>query len=375
MERRPNDLSAMSPSDCPPVTGAGEGACSLSSSQRPPVHDLNAFFDLALDLFCVAGFDGYLKHLNPAWTRNFGWTVEELKSRPFLEFVHPDDRARTEAEMDKLASGVTTTLFVNRGRHRDGGCRWLQWNASPGPGNGCIYATARDVTRKIEMEREIIRIADREKEHLGRDLHDSVCQTIAGIGALSTTLSRRLRAQGDAGSSDSAAEIAGLLNDALAQVRHLSHSLALPVQSESDICDCLEALALQCENLFGVTCTVDCVDPPASLSTEVKLHLLRIAQEAQSNAVIHGHAGRIDIVLRRTAHRCEMTIMDDGSGFGDLINGHAEGIGLHSMKYRAALIGGYLRVARREGRGTAVICTFPHGGDTVGREGRRDGRD
>jgi PAS domain S-box-containing protein len=355
-----------------PTTGVS-GADPDASSPQPSAHDLAGFFDLSLDLLCVAGPDGHLKHLNPAWTQVLGWTAEELKSRPLLEFVHPDDRVSTAAETQKLAGGATTILFVNRCRCRDGGHRWLQWNARAARGDGLIYAAGRDITRQKQLEREIIQIADREKEHFGRELHDSVCQRMAGIGALSTTLSRRLRASGDAASSDAAEEISGLLSDTLRQVRNLSHSLAPPVLRESNIGDSLQALALQCEHLFGVTCTVACKDTPESLSAEVKLHLLRIAQEALSNAVIHGHADRIEIEVRRTAGRCLVTILDNGSGIGDPDQGYAEGIGLRSMAYRAGLIGGYLKVTRRLRQGTAVICIFPLPLVTAGEEGRLDG--
>ena len=104
--------------------------------------------------------------------------------RPFLDFVHPDDRTLTLAEVDRLGEGEVTVLFENRYRHRDGSYRWLQWNARGLRGNQHIYGTARDITRLKRLEREILDIADREKERLGRDLHDGLCQTLAGIAAL-----------------------------------------------------------------------------------------------------------------------------------------------------------------------------------------------
>jgi PAS domain S-box-containing protein len=375
MDRRPLELPDPHVSDRTAVTEVGVGPQPGASSGHPPAHDLAVFFDRALDLHCVARFDGYLEYLNPAWSKSLGWTIEELRSRPFVEFLHPDDRVSTGAELQKLASGGSSILFVNRVRCRDGSYRWLQWNAAPGPRDGFIYATGRDITLQKQLEREIIQIADREKEHFGRELHDGVCQRIAGIGALSTTLSRQLRAKGDAASADVAGDVSGLLRDTLREVRHLSHSLAPPVQSTSDIGDSLQALALQCRHLFGVTCTVACAELPDSLSAEVKLHLLRIAQEALSNAVVHGQAHRIEIELRRTAGRCLMTILDDGSGIADTAKGYAEGIGLRSMAYRARLIGGYLKVTRRQRQGTAVICIFPLPIVAAAEGDQRDGRE
>ena len=150
------------------------------------------FFDQSLDLLCIAGFDGYFKRLNPQWTTQLGWTLEELEAKPFLEFVHPDDREATLAQVDLLNKGAEIVLFENRYRHKDGSYRWLRWNARPVPERQQIYASARDVTRQKRLEREVLEIVDQEKERLGRELHDGLCQTLAGIAALSSTLSRKL---------------------------------------------------------------------------------------------------------------------------------------------------------------------------------------
>jgi PAS domain S-box-containing protein len=97
--------------------------------------------------------------LNPAWKRTLGWTLEELQARPFLDFVHPDDRQATLAEVGVLAGGAPTIAFENRYRRKDGPYRWLQWNASSLPDRRLIYATARDVTDQKRLEREILAIS------------------------------------------------------------------------------------------------------------------------------------------------------------------------------------------------------------------------
>src|SRR6266850_7709616 len=98
----------------------------VESLQTPQEHSQHVddefarFFAQSLDLLCIAGLDGYFKYLNPAWTACLGWTLEELKARPFLDFVHPDDCAATRVEVGKLAEGAETILFENRSRHQDG---------------------------------------------------------------------------------------------------------------------------------------------------------------------------------------------------------------------------------------------------------------
>lgn len=108
------------------------------------------FFHLLLDHLCVAGFDGYWKRLNPAWTHTLGWSAEELMARPLIEFVHPDDRERTLAARRVLKDGEPLTSFTNRYLHKDGSARWFEWRSISDPDRGLVYAVARDVTEAHE---------------------------------------------------------------------------------------------------------------------------------------------------------------------------------------------------------------------------------
>jgi PAS domain S-box-containing protein len=119
--------------------------------------ELERFFTLSLDLLCVAGFDGYFKRVNPAWQRVLGYTAEELLARPYLDFVHPDDRNPTTTAADTLGGGGTLLTFENRYVARDGTYRWLQWNAVPLPDERLIYAAARDVTERKTAKETIAR--------------------------------------------------------------------------------------------------------------------------------------------------------------------------------------------------------------------------
>lgn len=107
-------------------------------------------FALSLDLLCIAGMDGYFHHLSPSWERTLGWTTEQLKSRPFSDFVHPADKDKTAAEVETLAQGFETLQFENRYACADGSYRWLSWRCTVGEDDR-IYGSARDITQEKRL--------------------------------------------------------------------------------------------------------------------------------------------------------------------------------------------------------------------------------
>jgi len=114
--------------------------------------DLDRLFRLSLDLFCVASFDGYFVRVNPAWQAVLGHSEEELRSTPFKDFVHPDDRAPTAAALSGLATGAQLIDFENRYRATDGSYKWIQWFAAPFLKQGIVYAVGRDITDRKAAE-------------------------------------------------------------------------------------------------------------------------------------------------------------------------------------------------------------------------------
>ncbi|MBP8073243.1 MAG: PAS domain S-box protein, partial [Bacteroidia bacterium] len=110
---------------------------------------LAQFYELSLDMFCLAGKDGYFKFLNQAWESCLGYTRDELLAIPYVDFVHPDDKEATYGAAKMLASGKYVINFENRYKAKDSSWKWLSWMASPQE-DGSIYAVARDITSQKE---------------------------------------------------------------------------------------------------------------------------------------------------------------------------------------------------------------------------------
>jgi PAS domain S-box-containing protein len=112
------------------------------------------YFLVSIDMLCCLDFTGYFKRLNPAWEQALGFTIQELMSRPFIDFVHPDDRERTLKQNRAVRTGGQARAFENRYMCKDGSHRWLLWNAAPDSDHRVIYSAARDITERKRVEEE-----------------------------------------------------------------------------------------------------------------------------------------------------------------------------------------------------------------------------
>ena len=123
-------------------------------------NERNKFFDLSIDMVSISTTEGQFKQLNPAWEQALGWSLEELTSKPFVEFIHPDDLERTiDATKDSLEGDILN--FQNRYQHKDGSFRWLSWVSRYDANEKLVYSIARDITDERE---QAIALQERIKE-------------------------------------------------------------------------------------------------------------------------------------------------------------------------------------------------------------------
>ena len=217
---------------------------------------------------------------------------------------------------------------------------------------GRYFYLARDVSDGRRLERDVLRISGRELTRVAQDIHDGVGQTLVGASMLSSALASALR--GADGVADDAERLSALVRSALAQLRQFALGLDPVDVDDHGVDHVLERLATDISVLFGVDVRYEPAAPPTDLPADEAIDVYRIAQEAITNAVRHGHAERVAVRLTATDGLLELVVEDDGDGISDAALTDADGMGLRNMRARARRLGGPLTVVRGPRGGTVL---------------------
>ena len=219
--------------------------------------------------------------------------------------------------------------------------------------------TSRNRAERWRLQKELLRISEREKQLIAQDLHDGLCQNLAGTAMMSSLQHSQLAAKG-LPDAKLAKEICDLLNATVNEARNLAHGLH-PVGPKSEgLMNALAQLTSTVLNLFHINCTFVCPESVFLENETVSTHLFRITQEAINNARKHGQADCVIIGLHHTPEGLMLTIEDNGVGI-PVKKPKKSGMGLDIMKHRASEIGATVSVRRAGKCGTVVTCTLPEG--------------
>jgi len=327
---------------------------------------LSAILETVGALVVVLDPSGRIVRFNRACEQTTGYSFPEVKDERVSDlFLAPEDRARFQAGFDQLLGGSAPRQEESYWLTRNGDRRLIQWSTTilTGAGNSVRYviASGTDITERKLLEHTILEISGREQRRIGQDLHDGLGQHLTGIAFMSKVQEQRLAEKSQPEAAE-AAKIVRLVNEAIHKTRELARGL-LPVQSDAQgLMSALQHFSSEVEDLFQIGCRFECEEPVLVPDEAAANHLYRIAQEAVHNAIKHGKARNIVIVLRAGNEGGVLSVQDDGEGIADPSPGSVgqqSGMGLHIMRYRVSVIGGSLEIARCGNHGTLVTCVFP----------------
>jgi signal transduction histidine kinase len=232
-----------------------------------------------------------------------------------------------------------------------------------------VRGQTRMIRQKLEdaaaLEHEVLEISNREQRRIGHDLHDGVCQQLAGIAFLTSTLAEEL-GEHELPQEARAERICTMINEVIDQTRNVARGL-FPIRlEENGLGFALEELAANASEIFKINCRFITDKPPGEVENATALHLYYIVLEAVANAAKHGQAKNVTITLEPAADRYSLSVRDDGAGF--CLGGAAPaGMGLRIMNYRARVIGATLQLESQPGAGTRVACFFLPAPEKLGR--------
>jgi PAS domain S-box-containing protein len=345
---------------------------------------LARLFAMSPDLLAAAGFDGLLKLFNDAWEHQLGWPREELAIKPYLEIVHPDDRAETERQIALLAQGQTITEYVCRVLCKDGTVRWMAW--SGGPGDDAFYIVGRDVSDRLAMEHELGQRAER-LQNTNAELQDfaytashDLSEPLRMVSSFLGLLERRSAG----GLDEKGREYLRQAGDGARRMRHLIDDLLLysrvaneaPRREQVDLRQLVDGVLRMLGPAIDEQRATVVIGHLPTLVAE-PTQLAQLLQNLIGNAVkFHapGVAPTVRVEARRTIGACVVTVADDGIGIADAdqerifamftrLHGRdsyaGTGIGLAICRRIAERHGGRIYVESTVGKGSAFHTLLP----------------
>ena len=252
------------------------------------------------DLLGVLNNDGYFEGTNPAWFVTLGWRPEDIESRQFFDFIHPDDMAKTEAAFAAIKKGLPVLMFENRYQHKDGSYRWLSWNAVP-EGDLC-YCSARDITQDhknrtaLSNREEEARFREQFIAVLGHDLRNPLSAVASAIRiAAREPQSERVRAVLES-ANGSITRMAGLIDDLMDFARsRLGEGIVIDRVAATSLADSLRVSVDEIRMANRQVVIEDVFDFEESLHCD-PARLQQLLSNLLANALTHGEESRPIIV-------------------------------------------------------------------------------
>lgn len=311
--------------------------------------------EAAPDPIVTYDMHGRVTYLNPAFTKVFGWTLQECTGRKMDHFVPEGNWDETGKMVQAVLAGETLTGTQTRRYNKAGDIVYVSISgATYRDRTGRLVGSViilRDITDSIRLEKQVMDIAERERQKIGQDLHDDLCPHLIGIEGLGSVLKSNLE-EDASGHAALAEKIVTLIGQAIDKSRGLARGLCPVHMVAHGLETALQNLADHTASVSGTACRFVGRDRVTLKDNTAATHLFYIAQEAVNNAVKHSGARTITIELLRKKESIELRIIDDGGGLPEKMP--KAGIGLQIMQYRARIIGAGFDISSDHRKGTTV---------------------
>jgi PAS domain S-box-containing protein len=321
-------------------------------------------FERTLDLVCIVDKAGWFKKVNPAVIKTLGYSEEELFAKPVSVFIHPEDKEITASKRNHLLNNIPLLNFQNRYIAKNGNVVWLEWTSVYIAEKELVFAIAKDITQRKQIEIEIEHnykkyktLTTHFKDHVEKDrqffateLHEELAQiaTVLKMDFEWIFLQRHLLDELTRKRVDHGLLSTQLLID---KIRKLSYSINPASIKELGLNDALQSLCEEFSSRAGLSCSYTSSFNEQALDYEVKLDLLRICQEALLNVMHHAQATAVEIKLTERINRIELLIIDNGKGFN---HESRQSFGLRNIEGRTASINGKLSIKSAKSKGTRI---------------------
>lgn len=318
---------------------------------------------------------GRFVYVNPKAVQISGYSRKTLIWRPFIQFIHPDDRRQVmQRQVKRPAAGASAEPYVLRLVDRHGRIKWLEnhsvlvdWDARP-----AVLSFLTDVTMRQQIQdrihnlsQQLIRAQENERQKISRYLHDNVAQDLSSLLIAGKTL---FDDEPDIPDTvrQKVAKLSAMLHRCINAVRDLAYDLRPPVMEQLGLAPTIYQYCEEFTRQSGI-----CADFSSAgmdgldLGTETEINLYRLVQEALNNIRAHAGASHVSVKLIASSPNIILRIEDNGRGFDveEQLQKSSETkrMGLGGMVERVSLLKGKLTIESCKNRGTKIFAEVPAG--------------